>query len=146
MEFRWWNSNPRHQERILKIRILKILQKQTHNSVWLKILPCNGMRTIIAKTLVWPAAKHRFIVSVHPLPRHWVPIRSNKELALEIKDLEIKIDELIQLCDQLERKQAVMETDRETWLSERTRLMEKNEMAKSKVEAMIRRLKTLEQN
>tara|TARA_A100001037_G_C14882211_1_gene514496 strand:+ start:494 stop:721 length:228 start_codon:yes stop_codon:yes gene_type:complete len=75
-----------------------------------------------------------------------VPIRSNKELALEIKDLEIKIDELIQLCDQLERKQAVMETDRETWLSERTRLMEKNEMAKSKVEAMIRRLKTLEQN
>jgi len=67
-------------------------------------------------------------------------------LALEIKDLEIKIDELIQLCDQLERKQAVMETDRETWLSERTRLMEKNEMAKSKVEAMIRRLKTLEQN
>tara|TARA_B100000029_G_C17292589_1_gene857543 strand:- start:491 stop:742 length:252 start_codon:yes stop_codon:yes gene_type:complete len=83
---------------------------------------------------------------VHPLPRHWVPIRSNKELALEIKDLEIKIDELIQLCDQLERKQAVMETDRETWLSERTRLMEKNEMAKSKVEAMIRRLKTLEQN
>ncbi len=75
-----------------------------------------------------------------------MPIRSNKELALEIKDLEIKIDELIQLCDQLERKQAVMETDRETWLSERTRLMEKNEMAKSKVEAMIRRLKTLEQN
>ncbi len=65
---------------------------------------------------------------------------------MEIKDLEIKIDELIQLCDQLERKQAVMETDRETWLSERTRLMEKNEMAKSKVEAMIRRLKTLEQN
>ena len=83
---------------------------------------------------------------MHPLPRHWVPIRSNKESDLEIKDLEIKIDELIQLCDQLERKQAVMETDRETWLSERTRLMEKNEMAKSKVEAMIRRLKTLEQN
>ena len=65
---------------------------------------------------------------------------------MEIKDLEIKIDELIQLCDQLERKQAVMEADRETWLSERTSLLEKNEMAKSKVEAMIRRLKTLEQN
>ena len=75
-----------------------------------------------------------------------MPIRSNKESDLEIKDLEIKIDELIQLCDQLERKQAVMEADRETWLSERTSLLEKNEMAKSKVEAMIRRLKTLEQN
>ena len=56
---------------------------------------------------------------------------------MEIKDLEIKIDELIQLCDELERKQAVMEADRETWLAERTRLLEKNEMAKSKVETMI---------
>ena len=65
---------------------------------------------------------------------------------MEIKDLEIKIDELIQLCDELERKQAILEADRETWLSERTRLLEKNEMVKSKVEAMIMRLKTLEQD
>ncbi|MBD3646616.1 MAG: TIGR02449 family protein [Pseudomonadales bacterium] len=63
---------------------------------------------------------------------------------MEIKDLEAKIDELIQLCDELERKQAMMEADRETWLQERTRLLEKNEMAKSKVEAMILRLKALE--
>tara|TARA_E500000331_G_scaffold358008_1_gene422189 strand:+ start:2065 stop:2268 length:204 start_codon:yes stop_codon:yes gene_type:complete len=67
-------------------------------------------------------------------------------LALEIKDLESKIDELIQLCDELERKQAVLEADRETWLEERTRLLEKNKMAKSKVEAMIMRLKALEQD
>jgi cell division protein ZapB len=65
---------------------------------------------------------------------------------LEIKDLESKIDELIQLCDELEHKQGVMEADRETLLSERTRLLEKNEMAKSKVEAMIMRLKALEQD
>ena len=71
---------------------------------------------------------------------------SNEELALEIKDLESKIDELIQLCDELERKQAVLEADRETWLEERTRLLEKNKMAKSKVEAMIMRLKALEQD
>ena len=65
---------------------------------------------------------------------------------MEIKDLEIKIDELIQLCDELERKQAVMEADRETWLAERTRLLDKNQMAKSKVETMIMRLKALEQD
>ena len=65
---------------------------------------------------------------------------------MEIKDLESKIDELIQLCDELERKQAVLEADRETWLEERTRLLEKNKMAKSKVEAMIMRLKALEQD
>ena len=65
---------------------------------------------------------------------------------MEIKVLEDKIDELIHVCDELERKQAVMHADREQWLQERTRLLEKNELAKSKVEAMIMRLKALEQD
>ena len=64
---------------------------------------------------------------------------------LEIKDLENKIDELILLCDVLEKKQTTMDADKESWLVERTRLLEKNELAKSKVEAMIMRLKALEQ-
>jgi len=65
---------------------------------------------------------------------------------LDIKDLETKIDELIAVCDELERQNSVMNTDREKWLHERTRLLEKNELAKSKVEAMIMRLKALEQD
>lgn len=65
---------------------------------------------------------------------------------MDIKDLENKIDELISLCDEFERKQAIMEADRETWLRERTRLLEKNDMAKNKVEAMIMRLKGLKQD
>lgn len=64
---------------------------------------------------------------------------------MEIQKLETKIDELISLCDELERKQANLEQDRDNWLSERTRLLEKNELAKNKVEAMIMRLKSLEQ-
>ena len=64
---------------------------------------------------------------------------------MEIKDLEAKIDELIQLCDELERKNAILATDKDNWTRERTRLLEKNEMAKTKVEAMIMRLKALEQ-
>jgi cell division protein ZapB len=39
-----------------------------------------------------------------------------------------------------------MDADRETWLRERMRLLEKNDMAKNKVEAMIMRLKSLEQD
>jgi cell division protein ZapB len=39
-----------------------------------------------------------------------------------------------------------MHADREKWLHERTRLLEKNELAKSKIEAMIMRLKALEQD
>ena len=68
------------------------------------------------------------------------------EKPLEIKDLEAKIDELIQLCDELEKKHARMEADRENLLKEKTRLLEKNELAKSKVEAMIMRLRSLEQD
>ncbi|MBO6558252.1 MAG: TIGR02449 family protein [Pseudomonadales bacterium] len=65
-------------------------------------------------------------------------------LAVDINALEKRIDELIALCDELERKQSSMESDRENWMQERTRLLEKNEMAKAKVEAMIMRLKSLE--
>ena len=65
-------------------------------------------------------------------------------LAVDINALEKRIDELIALCDELERKQSSMETDRESWMQERTRLLEKNEMAKAKIEAMIMRLKSLE--
>ncbi|MDZ7686665.1 MAG: TIGR02449 family protein [Gammaproteobacteria bacterium] len=65
---------------------------------------------------------------------------------MEIKDLEAKIDELIVLIDDLERKNALNQTDRDNLLQERTKLIEKNEMAGSKVEAMIMRLKALEQD
>ena len=65
---------------------------------------------------------------------------------MDIGALEKRIDELIALCEELERKQSSMETDRENWLQERTRLLEKNEMAKAKIEAMIMRLKSLEQD
>ena len=65
---------------------------------------------------------------------------------MEIKDLEAKIDELIQLCDELEQKNASLRTDKESWANERSRLLEKNDMARNKVETMIMRLKTLEQD
>jgi cell division protein ZapB len=65
---------------------------------------------------------------------------------LEIKDLEAKIDELILLLDEVEHKQAMMAAERSSWQIERSRLLEKNELAKNKVEAMIMRLKALDQD
>lgn len=62
---------------------------------------------------------------------------------MEIEDLENKIDELIQLCDELEYKYKILQSDQETWLTERSSLMQKNKLAKNKVEAMIMRLKAL---
>ncbi|MDC0068452.1 TIGR02449 family protein [Gammaproteobacteria bacterium] len=65
---------------------------------------------------------------------------------MDINTLEKRIDELITLCDELESKCRAIETDRENWTQERTSLLEKNEMAKAKIEAMIMRLKSLEQD
>jgi len=65
---------------------------------------------------------------------------------LQLTTLEKRIDELITLCDELESKQSTMEAEQEKWLQERTRLLEKNELAKAKIEAMIMRLKSLEQD
>ena len=65
---------------------------------------------------------------------------------MDIKSLEAKVDTLIEALDELERRNSMLESDRENWLVERNRLLEKNELAKNKVEAMILRLKALEQN
>ena len=65
---------------------------------------------------------------------------------MDITTLEKQIDELIALCDQLESKHRAMETDRENWMQEKTSLLKKNEMTKAKIEAMIMRLKSLEQD
>ena len=65
---------------------------------------------------------------------------------MELSNLEKRIDELIAFCAQLERKQESIATEQEKWLQERSRLLEKNELAKTKIEAMIMRLKSLDQD
>ena len=85
--------------------------------------------------------KARFIVIV---PNEGSQV-STEVLALEIEHLGNKVDELIQLCDELKKKYTKIQSDRELWLAERARLMEKNKMIQTKVEAMITRLKALGQ-
>jgi cell division protein ZapB len=60
--------------------------------------------------------------------------------------LEQKIDELIQLCEVLNNENHILKAKESNWAIERARLVEKNELARVKIEAMITRLKSLEQN
>jgi cell division protein ZapB len=64
---------------------------------------------------------------------------------LDLSTLERRIDELVRLCDQLSRENQALQTRHHEGAQERARLIEKNELAKHKVEAMISRLKSLEQ-
>lgn len=58
--------------------------------------------------------------------------------------LEAKLDYLIQLCERLSQENRKLRDQEAGWLRERTRLIEKNELARARVEAMITRLKSLE--
>ena len=63
----------------------------------------------------------------------------------QFKLLERKIGDLIQLCEQLDRENRMLKSAASGWQHEREQLIQKTEIARSKVEAMIIRLKTLEQ-
>lgn len=61
-----------------------------------------------------------------------------------LKELEKKIDDLISLCRELNRENQTLKADSAGWRQERQGLIDKNELARSKVEAMIERLRTME--
>lgn len=62
----------------------------------------------------------------------------------DLKQLEEKLDLLIQRCQLLQQENEVLKQESQQWHSDKTRLIEKNELARSRVEAMIGRLKELE--
>ena len=63
----------------------------------------------------------------------------------QYKSLANKIDDLIELCGQLEAENRNLKMEAGNWQHEREQLIEKTELARSKVESMISRLKSLEQ-
>jgi cell division protein ZapB len=65
--------------------------------------------------------------------------------AQPFKVLERKIADLIHLCDQFNSENRKLKVEALSWQHEREQLIQKTEMARSKVEAMIQRLKALEQ-
>jgi cell division protein ZapB len=64
----------------------------------------------------------------------------------DLDALESRIEDLIRLCETLGRENRALKTQQHSWTAERAKLLEKNELAKSKVESMISRLKSLEQD
>ena len=56
---------------------------------------------------------------------------------------EEKLDRLIELCQQLKRENQSLREREAGLLGERGELIEKNEMARKKIETMINRLRTL---
>ena len=64
----------------------------------------------------------------------------------EIKALETRLDELIDACQHLKAENKILKDRQEVLVTERASLIEKTELARGRVEAMISRLKSLEEH
>ena len=62
----------------------------------------------------------------------------------QLQMLEQKIDELVSLCLELNRENQALKAENADWRRERQQLLDKNELARSRVEAMISRLRAME--
>ncbi|MDG1749814.1 MAG: TIGR02449 family protein [Porticoccaceae bacterium] len=61
----------------------------------------------------------------------------------EPDNFEQKLDQLIELCQQLKRDNHALRNREDELLGERSQLMKKNDTARQKVETMINRLQAL---
>ncbi|MEH6627463.1 MAG: TIGR02449 family protein [Motiliproteus sp.] len=62
-----------------------------------------------------------------------------------LENLEQQIDQLIDRCQQLQQRNRVLEQKESSWKFERNQLLKSRDATQGKVEAMIRRLKAMEQ-
>jgi cell division protein ZapB len=63
----------------------------------------------------------------------------------ELKRLEKRVDALVEVCDQLQDENRSLKQRQDTLTAERATLLQKNEQVRARVEAMIGRLKAMEQ-
>ncbi len=62
----------------------------------------------------------------------------------DLQQLEQKLGSLIQAYQHLEKENRELKADRSSWLSEREKLVQQNQLARDKVQDMIERLKKME--
>lgn len=65
-------------------------------------------------------------------------------LAEDLNALEAKVDELIELCESLANQNQALRERNRAWAAEKSNLVERNELARSKIDALIDRLKSMD--
>ncbi len=63
----------------------------------------------------------------------------------ELRRLEKRVDALVRVCDQLQDENKSLKQRQDLLTAERANLLQKNEQVRARVEAMIGRLKAMEQ-
>ena len=65
-------------------------------------------------------------------------------MEVDLKALEVRVEELIKACEYLKEENKSLKVNQESLVAERAALVEKTELAKNRIEAMITRLKSIE--
>ena len=68
----------------------------------------------------------------------------NERFELELKRLEKRLDELVDICKKLQEENESLRNRQDVLTAERATLLQKNEQVRTSVEAMIGRLRLLE--
>ena len=63
---------------------------------------------------------------------------------IDLKALEVRVEELVRACEFLKEENKTLKVTQENLVAERATLVEKTELARTRIEAMIGRLKSLE--
>jgi cell division protein ZapB len=69
---------------------------------------------------------------------------TNDQAELDLKKLEVRVEELIRACSSLKDENKSLRISQDNLVAERAALIEKTELARARVEAMITRLKAME--
>jgi len=70
---------------------------------------------------------------------------ANQHFDKELQRLEKRLDELVVICRQLQEENGSLKQRQDILIEERATLLQKNEQVRARVEAMISRLKAMEQ-
>jgi len=90
----------------------------------------------------------RHIIAPSPAPIYSVRIMSQTDNSSiqeqDLRALEVRVEELIRACAHLKDENKTLRAQAEMLSSERDRLVETNATARTRVEAMVNKLKSLE--
>lgn len=72
--------------------------------------------------------------------------KNNAMSELDFKALELKVNQLIEVCKLLDAKNKALTKENQTFKREKAQAIQQKEMARTKVESMITSLKAMELN
>jgi len=61
-----------------------------------------------------------------------------------IQQLEVQVDDLLRASRRIREENMLLKSQQAAWLAERTQLVEKTDLARSRIETMVGRLKELD--